>query len=416
MGGFMKKVKFIHAADLHLDSPFQGLKRLETTIFQRVKESTFAAFHKVIEYAIEYKVDFILLAGDLFDGENRSLKAQWVLKKGLEELQRHHINCYIIHGNHDHLNGQYTSIEWPNNTYVFKSEIDFFRFQKNELSIHIYGYSYPSRNVQENIASSFNKVGHADFHLGLLHGTADGQVGHDCYAPFSIKQLLDKQFDYWALGHIHKRQILSENPYIVYSGNIQGRHKKEQGEKGIYLVELDTASDSKLRFLPTSQIYWEESIVTINEMKTVDELKNSCEEKLNALRKPIIGTLVSFCFQGTGPLHSFLVEEVEQLIEALNVEEEQKQAFTLIIDWKVETTGEWDRQQLKQGEHISKDIVYVVDDLLHKEEPLRPLLEEINSQQMMKKYLVPFTIEEQQELLKEAENYVLAALLKERKE
>ncbi|OIJ21378.1 hypothetical protein BKP45_00950 [Anaerobacillus alkalidiazotrophicus] len=412
----MKNIRFIHAADLHLDSPFQGLKNLPEVLVDRVKESTFEALQRIVLHAIEYQVDFVIFAGDLFDGENRSYKAQSRLKKAFEELDYYGIACYIIHGNHDHLKGNWISLTWPKNVFFFKGQVECFDYKKEEITVHIYGFSYPEKSVTENMTSYYQKVGNANFHIGILHGTAEGQEGHDSYAPFSVKQLLEKNFDYWALGHIHKKQILHQKPYIVYSGNTQGRHKKELGEKGVYLVELSDTNTTTLTFLPTSQIYWEEFVVSIDGIEEVDILKNRCEVILEEANRFQKGLFAILRFTGVGPLHDYLIEEVDDLIEILNIGQEEKSSFTYVIDKKVETIGQWDREQLKREQHLVKDIVTVVDRLFDREEPMREILDELYSNPKVKRYVETLTVEEQKQLLQEAENYLLAILLKEKDE
>lgn len=409
----MKKIRFIHGADLHLDSPFQGLKDLPELLFQKVRESTFAALQTIINQAINHSVDFVILAGDLFDGENRSLKAQSRLKKAMEQLNRHGISCYIIHGNHDHLKGNWVSLSWPNNVFFFEAEVDYYEFTKNGVSVNIYGYSYPEKSVSENISIQYKKAGSADFHIGILHGTAEGQEGHDLYAPFSVKELIEKDFDYWALGHIHKRQILHSQPPIIYSGNTQGRHKKELAEKGVFLVEIDEAKSSELTFLPTSEILWKELEVSIEGIDEIDELKSCCESILEGAKKVELGLFVVLRFIGVGPLHNYLLEQADELIEVLNVGQEEKPNFTFIVAKRIETVGEWNRQNLKNEGHLISDIIAAVDDLLREDEPLAGILADIYSHRKLRRYLDSLSKDEQKQLLKEAENTIIAGLIKE---
>ncbi len=413
----MKQIRFIHAADLHLDSPFQGLRDLPETIFQQIRESTFVALQKLVDYAIDQQVNFVILAGDIFDGENRSLKAQVKLKRAMEQLQQYGICCYIVHGNHDHLKGNWLSISWPENVFFFKDEVNFFEFQNDNVTVHLYGYSYPQKTVKDNIVAKYEKQGVADFHIGILHGTAEGQVGHDQYAPFSVRQLVEKDFDYWALGHIHKRQVLHKAPFVVYPGNFQGRHKKELGEKGVYLVELnDVHSLSSLTFLPTSEIYWDELTIKIDELETIDELTTCCEAALSQAKKPNHSLLVVLKFTGRGVLHQYLIEQVDEFIEIFNMDQEKKANFCYIIDKKLETIGEWDRNTLKNEQHLLSDIVSIVDKLNSEEELLLGALTEVYQHHKFKHFLPPMTKEEQKQLLLEAESYLLSALLKERDE
>ncbi|RXI99876.1 DNA repair exonuclease [Anaerobacillus alkaliphilus] len=411
----MKKIRFIHAADLHLDSPFQGLRDLPKSIVQKLRESTFDALQALINHAIAYQVDFVIVAGDLFDGENRSLKAQTKLKKALEQLHRHNISCFIIHGNHDHLGGNWISLTWPSNVYFFKDEISYTEYKKRDVVAHLYGYSYPEKTVKENIVKWFNKTNSsADFHIGILHGTASGQEGHDHYAPFSVQQLVQKEFDYWALGHIHKRQVLHETPFVVYSGNLQGRHKQELDEKGVYLVELTSEKSTSLTFLPTSPVIWKELTVSIDGIEEVTELQQRCESLLLEAKGSGSSLVVILHFVGSGPLHSFLIERGEEFIEILNLGQENKQYFTYVIDKKQDTTGEWDKEQLKKDQNLLSDIISAVERLKIEEEPLDNVLDEVFGNQRLKRFVTTFSDAEQKQLLLEAESYLINELLKDR--
>lgn len=254
---------FIHAADLHLDSPFYGISHLPEPIFARIKESTFASVRHMIDAAVREHVDFILLAGDLFDEANRSLKAQLFLKKQFERLRECGISVYVIFGNHDHLGGEWTPIEWPENVHIFSSAVPEEKsfFKEGRRIASIYGFSYQARALMENQAARYRRSTDAPFHIGMLHGTLSGSEGHDPYCPFTHDDLVKSGMDYWALGHIHKRQVLSaEHPAVIYPGNTQARHIKETGDKGYYLVHV-TNGDISYEFQRAHDVLDRKSVV-----------------------------------------------------------------------------------------------------------------------------------------------------------
>ena len=279
----MKSINFIHAADLHLDSPFVGLKQMPDPILGELRAASFRAFQHIIREAIIRKVDFILLAGDLYDGANRNLRTQILFRKEMERLQQHDIQVYIIHGNHDHLGGDWISLQQPDNVHVFGSECEVKEYTKQETKVFIYGYSYPSQRVVDRIIKSYHKKEGADYHIGMLHGNVEGESEHSSYAPFSVEELVEKEFDYWALGHIHKRQELLGSPPIIYPGNTQGRHRKESGLKGCYYVSL-SGKHADLQFIPTSQIIWEAVKVELQEDESFDDLLTKCRTIFQELR------------------------------------------------------------------------------------------------------------------------------------
>lgn len=235
-----RPITFIHAADLHLDSPFQGLSKLPDSIFKEVRESTFHALQQLVDLAIARQVDFVLLVGDLFDHERQSLKAQIRLRTAFEQLASYDIQVYLSYGNHDFLQGNQHAVSYPANVHSFPDETpSSFTFSKGNETVKITGFSYETKAITEEKVLHFPKRNkEAAYHIGMLHGSIYGDKQHSTYAPFTINQLTDKAYDYWALGHIHQRQELYENPPIIYPGNIQSRHRNEPGIKGCYLVEL----------------------------------------------------------------------------------------------------------------------------------------------------------------------------------
>src|SRR5690625_165141 len=169
-----KQISFIHAADLHLDSPFQGLAQTPKQIFQNIQESTFVALDKLVRVAIQKEVDFVLLVGDLFDNERQSLKAQIRLRKAFEELRNYNISVYLSYGNHDHVNGNIHPVTYPDNVFIFPDEnVRQFIYKRNgEALATIHGFSYENRSVTKKKVNEY-KVNdhHITFHIATLHGS-----------------------------------------------------------------------------------------------------------------------------------------------------------------------------------------------------------------------------------------------------
>lgn len=240
----------------------------------------------MFDLAIARAVDFVLLSGDLFDESNRSLKAQLFLRNQFLRLQTQGIDVFIIYGNHDHLGGEWTPIEWPENVHVFSSstpsEQSYYR--GGQLVASIYGFSYKERAVYENMTSHYVKTTDAAYHIAMLHGTLAGQEGHDAYAPFQLEQLLSRDFDYWALGHIHKRALLHEDPLIIYPGNMQGRHIKETGEKGCYVIQLSEDSETA-EFISCADVMFETLAIDMTETVHMTDLVTLVDSKISELKR-----------------------------------------------------------------------------------------------------------------------------------
>jgi len=403
----MKKISFIHAADLHLDSPMVGLKHLPPNIFTRVKESTFTALKKVTEAAIDHQVDFVILAGDLFDGEDRSLRAQSRFRTEMLKLAEEEIPVYVIHGNHDHLNGTWVHLDLPSNVHVFNSEVETkVLHTKNGEIANLYGFSYPTRHVYDRKIDDYIKKDGADFHIGILHGNVSAGVEHDNYAPFSISDLHQKDFDYWALGHIHKRAVLSETPPIIYPGNIQGRNKKETGVKGIYHITL-TDLDKEMNFLETSDIIWEEMVIDAASAKNFLEVLHLCQTTINSVRREQKGTLLSLFLKNIQ-----LVDEREQrsvkgeLLELLLEDEKEEESFVWVVDLTIVTGQEIDKEKLKSDANFFAELFQTVDHYDNVETALSPLYEH----QLGRKYIAHLSTAEQKELVNKAEKLLIDLL------
>jgi exonuclease SbcD len=406
----MKQITFIHAADLHLDSPMTGLKTLPHPIFNRLKESTFASFSKIVDAAIHHRVDFVILAGDLFDGEDRSIRAQTRFRKEMERLARYGIPVYIVHGNHDHLGGKWLNIPFPENVFVFPGEVKMHTFKKNDgTTVSLYGFSYPERNVLEKRVDEYEKQGEADFHIGILHGNLEGSSEHDRYAPFTVNDLLDKQFDYWALGHIHKRMQLYADPPIVYPGNIQGRHRKETGEKGCYLVSL-SESAHELAFIPTSDVIWDEVEVDASDAATLADLHQLCAKAMDDLRKDDIGVIVTIKLKGVAlPDQEKVLFDREELLLALQDEERDgESSFVWPVDLLIEEVEVFTRDTLSFEADFFQELFKTIDTYENWEECLAPLYRSSQA----RKYLTPLSRAEKEQMVQEAEKMLIQLLKK----
>lgn len=277
-------MKFIHAADLHLASPFKGMVQLDEVILKRIQESTFESFYNIITLAIEKNVDFVLFAGDIYDHDDYSIKAQLKFIEGLKRLNEANILAFIVHGNHDFLSDEGTLVHLPENTFQFKGEVETKIIEKHNSKIAISGYSFDSRHVRKNIMKEFPlKRKDADYHLGLMHGNLESvDSSHANYAPFTKLDLKRLDYDYFALGHIHQQMQISADPPAYYSGNTQGRHRNEPGPKGVILVE-EVNRHLETKFIETQAIEWRTLTISIEAIHSVGEVYNQVRDKLSKL-------------------------------------------------------------------------------------------------------------------------------------
>ncbi|EKB5972796.1 exonuclease SbcCD subunit D [Listeria monocytogenes] len=267
----MKEIQFLHMADLHLDSPFIGLSTLPQPLFSAMQESTFQSLERITTVAIKEAVDFVLIAGDIYDSEDQSVRAQARFAKEMKRLEAANIPVFMIHGNHDFIEKHKEKLALPSNVHVFSEQVEVMSHKTaTGVSVNIYGFSYNERHIRSSRVGEYKIQGDADFHIALLHGSeVSSSEEHDVYAPFRVQEISKKGFDYWALGHIHKRQLLAESPSIYYPGNIQGRNRKESGEKGASIITLSEASTT-IDFIGTSPIIWEEAVITLPENSEIN--------------------------------------------------------------------------------------------------------------------------------------------------
>jgi DNA repair exonuclease SbcCD nuclease subunit len=405
----MKQVTFIHAADLHLDSPMVGLKHLPASIFQRLQESTFTALMKIVDLAIQRKVDFIILAGDLFDGEDRSVRAQSRFRKQMERLATKDIEVFVIHGNHDHMDGKWTHFALPKNVHVFSSEVEVKTFiSSNKVCVNLYGFSYPERHVLERKVDQYQKHEGADLHIGILHGHFDGNSEHGKYAPFSIPDLVSKQFDYWALGHIHTRAVLAEDPPIIYPGNIQGRNRKELGMKGCYFVNLSPYK-CDLEFSGSSDVIWTEEVLDGSGATSFTDLYTICRDRIEEIRSNSQSYLCSMTIKNLSS-DSLLREIVEsgELLVVLQDEEKDESSFVWPYALSMAETKQWQREDLAGEAEFYQELFSAIDGFNKLDECVSPLYQHPSA----RRFLQRLSENEQKELVKDAESILVKLLYK----
>ncbi|WP_445486568.1 metallophosphoesterase family protein [Niallia sp. 03133] len=398
----MKEISFIHCADLHLDSPMTGLRDLPSSIKKRLQESTFTSFANIIDKAISLKVDFVIIAGDIYDGEDRSIRAQIRFKKELERLQKHEIAVFIVHGNHDHLGGSWSQINWPANVYIFPSDVARASFSKGTTSVSLYGFSYETRHIYDRKIEWYKKEEGADFHIGILHGSMEGSSDHSPYAPFRLQDLTSKIMDYWALGHIHKRNILEQNPPIVYPGNIQGRHKKETDEKGAYYVKLNEMG-AELNFFSTADIIWKKVRIDAANVQIVDELLLLCKQEIEKERTESASSILFL------EIKNWMLDESvhsSELLEILQEGEKEESQFVWISSITISKNISWIKENLRNESDFYKELFTVTEDISAVEKGVASLYQN----QTLHRFLEELTEEEKKSLAEEAENLLIQLL------
>ena len=319
------RLRFVHAADLHLDSPFTGLKSAAPdNVARLLYEATFDAYTNIIDLCISERVDALLVAGDIYDSADRSLRAQIRFIEGLKRLDAEGVRAFVCHGNHDPLDGWEARLDYPTSCHRFGADfkaVPVFADEPNRAVVH--GISYPARDVYDNLALRLGCVDDGPFSIGLMHANVDNNPGHDLYAPCSLDDLVRSGIDYWALGHVHTRQVLSErSPTVVYPGNSQGRHPNETGARGAYLVEVDDDRSVQMEFRAMDVVRWERTRIDIGAIETEQELLDALDERMQELLDAADGrsVIVRVTLSGRGELHRFLrrPDSVADMAESIN--------------------------------------------------------------------------------------------------
>ena len=234
-------IRFIHAADTHIDSPFEGLEAYDGAPVDTLPGATRRAFESLVDLAIDEAVDFLLIAGDVYGGDWKDVSTGLFFVRQMNRLHSAGIPAYLISGNHDAASVLTRRLSLPGNVHLFSSRKAESKVVPG-LPVVVHGRSFPQRAVPENLVPDYPAPESGMFNIGLLHTSLAGAPGHDTYAPCSLRDLTDKGYDYWALGHVHKPQVLCRDPWVVFAGNTQGRHIRETGPRGCRLV---TVNDSR---------------------------------------------------------------------------------------------------------------------------------------------------------------------------
>jgi len=259
--------QFLHAADIHLDSPLKGLERYDGAPVDEVRQATRRALANLVDLAVEQSVAFVLIAGDLYDGDWREFRTGLFFVSQMVRLREAEIPVYVIAGNHDAANKMTRRLPLPDNVHLLSAK-EPETVTLDELGVAIHGQSFARGAVLENLAAGYPARRSGMFNVGLLHTCLNGREGHEPYSPCTADELRAKEFDYWALGHVHKRDVVARDPPIVFPGNTQGRHVRETGPKGCTLVTVDDHHRAEPEFRPLDVFRWEHLRIDAAEVPT----------------------------------------------------------------------------------------------------------------------------------------------------
>lgn len=289
----MKDFCYIHAADLHLDTPFEGFKKTAPELQQSLLDASLAAWDALVQLAFERNAAFVLLAGDIYDGAERGLRAQLSFHRGVTKLCDAGIAVLAVHGNHDPVEEGWSAVrEWPAGFTVFPTaEVDSVAIEKDgERLATVHGRSYAQRDTQENLSLGYKRGSESGLHIGLLHCNVGAAPGHENYSPCSIADLCAADMDYWALGHVHRHAIIrAADPMIVYPGNLQGRSPQpgERGAKGAVVVEVRGGRVAEANHIALDRVRFVEDTLDVSDCGDLVALEASLASAAEAQRKAV---------------------------------------------------------------------------------------------------------------------------------
>ncbi len=241
-------MKFIHAADIHLDSPLTGLSAYVDAPVEMLRTATRDAFTNLVTEAIELQVDFMVIAGDLYDGTWKDHNTGVYFCKEMGRLKRASIPVYVLFGNHDAESEMTKKLQLPDNVFTFETRKPT-TFRLEHLKVALHGHSFKEKETTENLVTGYPAPVQGMFNIGVLHTALEGNSAHANYAPCSLDELHAKGYNYWALGHVHEHQIWKGASTVVFPGNLQGRHIRETGPRGAVLVTADETGIQEIKRL-----------------------------------------------------------------------------------------------------------------------------------------------------------------------
>jgi DNA repair protein SbcD/Mre11 len=305
--------RFLHAADLHLGSPFLGLAQKDEDVAARFAKASRSAFEDLVTKALEEGVSFVVIAGDVFDGEWKDASIALFFNRQLARLSNRGVPIFLLRGNHDAESLVAKSLTWSENVFEFSTRRPQTHRVK-DLRVALHGRGFPHREVVENYAIDYPEPLAGWFNIGVLH-TACGRAGHENYAPCTVADLATRGYDYWALGHVHAFEIVSRDPWIVYPGNLQGRSIRECGERGAVIVEVAEGAVTEVRRVVTDYARWAEVFVDAAPHSDETGLLRAVEAEVRPYAEAAGGRLlaVRVVLTGATPLHARLVADRDRL-------------------------------------------------------------------------------------------------------
>lgn len=376
-------LRFVHCADLHLDSPFRGLAALAPEVAEVLREASFAAFERVIDLALAESAAFLVVAGDVYDSADRSLRAQLRFRQALARGAAGGVECFVAHGNHDPLSGWQADLELPAGVHRFGPRVQAARLARGADEVLICGVSYPRREVTDNLARRFPRHRAAALTVAVLHTAVSGHSGeHAPYAPCTVDDLLAAGVDYWALGHVHAPAVLAgDGPVAVYAGTPQGRSPRETGARGCWVVDVERDGDRwrpRPRFAATDAVRWDAATIDAARCPGIDALLERLAAAVDGARRRACEpdgrarpAVLQLTVAGRGELHRALarVDPERDLAAPLRRRERDRDDFVWVDRVSLDTRPPLDRERLVRRRGAAAALIAAADAVRSAAEP-----------------------------------------------
>lgn len=373
-------MKFIHTADIHLDSPLCGLASYQNAPVEALRTATRDAFRKLVDEAVEQQVDFMVIAGDLYDGNWRDYNTGHFFVREMGRLNQAAIPVYLLYGNHDAENEMTRRLMFPPNVFVFDSRRPVtHRLEAHRVALH--GRSFKEAATLENLALGYPDPVPGWLNIGVLHTALEGYAAHARYAPCTLAELAAKGYDYWALGHVHEHAVLSESPWVVFPGNLQGRHIRETGPRGAVLVTADETGIRAVQRLIVDVMRWERldvDVSTATDLQGAVLLAGRALQALLAARSDGKPVSVRVTLGGRTAAHGALFGLHTQLREELLAQAAAMAGDRLWIEkLRLETTPLVDASQISERADAIADLQELLAQVPLDEAFMRGLAEDL---------------------------------------
>ncbi len=312
-------LRFVHAADIHLDSPLRGLANYDGAPVEALRHATRRAFDNLVRFVKQEGVPLLLISGDLYDGDWKDFNTGLYFHRAMVELGAAGVRVAVLRGNHDAANAMTASLPPAENVFVLDHRApQTIRFE--DLGVAVHGQSFTAPREERNLAADYPTAAVGLFNIGMLHTAMNGAAGHERYAPCRLDDLLSKGYDYWALGHVHAHEVVHASPPVLWAGCLQGRHIRESGVKGCVLVEVEPGGGSpRWSHVPMDVARWLELEVDISGARTLDEavgrFAEALQTTLDEMATPLLATRVRFV--GSAHAHEELATEPTALAASL---------------------------------------------------------------------------------------------------